>query len=137
MGFWGFGVLGFWGTRQQLLAGKVIADWLSEDNKPPMDPIFGVLLNPTAGRVGPGDSGWVHNLLYDNFGEWSHHSAVHDAFGYLFTFHNIGPGYNYMYNSFLKTNNALAGQISGIDFWKKYMKEVKLELKVISNFKTV
>ena len=40
----------YWGTRQQLLAGKVICDWLCEDDKPPMDPIFGVLLNPTAGE---------------------------------------------------------------------------------------
>ena len=66
----------YWGTRQQLLAGKVICDWLCEDDKPPMDPIFGVLLNPTAGRVGPGDSGWFHNLLYDNAGEWAHHSCL-------------------------------------------------------------
>ena len=125
----------YWGTRQQLLAGKVICDWLCEDHKPPMDPIFGVLLNPTAGRVGPGDSGWFHNLLYDNSGEWAHHSAVHDGFGYLLNFHEIGPGYNYMYKSFFDKDNPLAGQISGIDFWKKYVKEVEMKLKVIENFK--
>ena len=127
----------YWGTRQQLLAGKVICDWLSEDDMPPMDPIFGVLLNPTAGRVGPGDSGWFHNLLYDNSGEWAHHSAVHDAFGYLLNFHALGPGYNYMYKSFFDTDNPLAGQISGIDFWKKYVGEVEAKLKVIHNFKTI
>ncbi|XP_066930228.1 uncharacterized protein [Clytia hemisphaerica] len=127
----------YWGTRQQLLAGKVICDWLSEDDQPSMDPIYGVLLNPTAGRVGPGDSGFVHSLLYDNSGEWAHHSAVHDAFGYLFTFHQLGPGYNYMYRSFFDADNPLAGQISGIDFWKKYVAEVETKLKVIENFRSV
>jgi len=127
----------YWGTRQQLLSGKVICDWLSEDDKPPMDPIFGVLMNPTAGRVGPGDSGWLHNILYDNSGEWAHHSAVHDAFGYLINFHEIGPGYNYMYRSFFDKDNPMAGQISGIEFWKKYVKEVELKLKVIENFKNI
>ena len=38
----------YWGSRQQLLAGKVIADWVDRENGP-LDPIFGVLLNPTAG----------------------------------------------------------------------------------------
>lgn len=38
----------YWGTRQQLLAGKVIADWL-ETKYGCLDPIFGVLMNPTAG----------------------------------------------------------------------------------------
>ena len=39
---------GFWGSRQQLLAGKVIADYVDPDGVP-LDPIFGVLLQPTAG----------------------------------------------------------------------------------------
>ena len=38
----------YWGSRQQLLGGKVIADWVDRDNGP-LDPLFGVLLNPTAG----------------------------------------------------------------------------------------
>ena len=38
----------YWGSRQQLLAGKVIADWVDCKNGP-LDPIFGVLLQPTAG----------------------------------------------------------------------------------------
>jgi len=46
---------GYWGTRQQMLAGKVICDWLEsfdkdDDDDEPMDPIYGVLLNPTSGR---------------------------------------------------------------------------------------
>ena len=38
----------YWGTRQQLRAGKVIADWIDPLNGP-LDPVFGVLLCPTAG----------------------------------------------------------------------------------------
>lgn len=39
----------YWGCRQQLLSGKVIADWV-DTTAGPMDPIFGVLLSPTAGK---------------------------------------------------------------------------------------
>jgi len=39
----------YWGTRQQLRAGKVIADWI-DPLYGPLDPIFGVLLCPTAGE---------------------------------------------------------------------------------------
>uniref|UniRef100_A0A7M5XMM5 Uncharacterized protein n=2 Tax=Clytia hemisphaerica TaxID=252671 RepID=A0A7M5XMM5_9CNID len=73
----------YWGTRQQLLFGKVVADWLPEHIKSktsPMDPIFGTLLNPTGGRVGPGDSGWMHDTLFDDLGPFAYHSAVHDGF---------------------------------------------------------
>ena len=119
------------------MAGKVICDWLTEDDKPPMDPIFGVLLNPTAGRVGPGDSGWFHDIMYDNSGEMAHHSAVHDGFGYLINFHETGPGYDYMYKSFFDTDNPLAGQFSGIDFWRKYVNESEDKLKVVGNFKKI
>ena len=38
----------YWGSRQQLLAGKVISDWIDPEGGP-MDPIFGVILQPTAG----------------------------------------------------------------------------------------
>lgn len=40
----------YWGTRQQLRAGKVIADWIDR-RKGSLDLIFGVLLCPTAGRL--------------------------------------------------------------------------------------
>ena len=39
----------FWGSRQQMLAGKVIADWIDPEGGP-LDPIFGVILQPTAGK---------------------------------------------------------------------------------------
>ena len=50
----------YWGTRQQMMCGKVIADWLEKREKKvknstydaeSFDPIFGVLLNPTGGKI--------------------------------------------------------------------------------------
>lgn len=38
----------YWASRQQLLSGKVVADWIDQDYGP-LDPFFGVLLNPTLG----------------------------------------------------------------------------------------
>ena len=40
--------LHYWGSKQQLLAGKVVADWVAPESGP-LDPVFGVLLVPTAG----------------------------------------------------------------------------------------
>ena len=39
----------FWGSRQQLRGGKVIADWIDREYGP-LDPVFGVLLCPTVGK---------------------------------------------------------------------------------------
>ncbi|XP_057295352.1 uncharacterized protein LOC130623840 [Hydractinia symbiolongicarpus] len=124
----------YWGTRQQLLAGKVIADWVDQDNGP-LDPIYGVLLNPTAGRVGPGDTGWFHNILFDDTGYMAYHSAVHDGFGYLVSFHKVGPGYDYLYAHILDKTNCMAGQISGISFWKETIEDIQTMHKVIKAFK--
>ena len=40
----------YWGTRQQLRFGKVVADWIDKDYGP-LDPIFGALLSPTGGKL--------------------------------------------------------------------------------------
>ncbi|XP_065654386.1 uncharacterized protein LOC124814843 [Hydra vulgaris] len=115
----------YWGSRQQLLSGKVIADFVAE-HYGSLDPVFGVLLNPTTGRVGPGDGGLMHNILFDNDGPWACHTAVHDAFGYLKTFHNIGPGYNYLGGiSAFETEHCMAGQSCGLLFWKETLIKVK------------
>ena len=110
----------FWGSRQQLLSGKVIADWIDPTNGP-LDPVFGVLLQPTTGRAGPGDAGWFHELLFDENGPCAYHSAVHDAFGYLLTDHQTGPGYDYMQNSLLRKSRPISGQIGGLKFWRKVL----------------
>ncbi|XP_057289977.1 uncharacterized protein LOC130612648 [Hydractinia symbiolongicarpus] len=108
----------YWGSRQQLLSGKVIADWVDSFGGP-MDPVFGVLLNPTSGRVGPGDTSFLHKYLFDNNGIFAYHAAVHDAFGYLFYSHGIGPGYDYLNKKWLSNGNMFAGQLTGLWFWSK------------------
>ncbi|XP_047144655.1 uncharacterized protein LOC101239989 isoform X1 [Hydra vulgaris] len=115
----------YWGSLQQIMSGKVIADFVAEDYGP-IDPVFGVLLNPTTGRVGPGDTGLIHNILFDDDGPMAYHAAVHDAFGYLKTFHNIGPGYNYLGGiSAVETGNCMSGQTSGLLFWKYAIYKLK------------
>ena len=79
------------------------------------------------GRVGPGDSKWMHGLLFDNNGYMAYHSAVHDGFGYLITNHQIGPGYDYMKGDALDDTNCMAGQISGIQFWRKTLRGFKAQ----------
>ena len=51
----------YWGTRQQLLAGKVIADFVDKDYGP-LDPVFGVLLCPVAGCLT-----FYRNVFYITF----------------------------------------------------------------------
>ncbi|XP_057304186.1 uncharacterized protein LOC130641407 [Hydractinia symbiolongicarpus] len=117
----------YWGTRQQLLGGKIIADWVDASyGGGPLDPIFGVMLNPTVGKVGPGNGSIIHRWLFDNDGCMAYHAAVHDGFGYLKNFHDKGPGYDYLERNYLLSNlNPLAGQRTGICFWKTLLKEEK------------
>ena len=83
------------------------------------------------GRTGPGDSGLVHDMLFDDDGPLAYHSAAHDAFGYLITYHKVGPGYNYLGASgeVLNPSRCMSGQISGIYFWKEILKTEKSDLK--------
>ena len=91
------------------------------------------------GRVGPGDTGWFHDLLFDDRGHMAYHSAVHDAFGYLRVTHEVGPGYNYLdRTSIFHTNNTdscMAGQLPGIAFWKKVIHKIELKEKAIEHFR--
>jgi len=120
----------YWGSHQQMLAGKVIADFIDADYGA-LDPVFGVLLSPVAGRVGPGDSGIVHEMLYDHDGPLSYHAASHDAFGYLISYHVIGPGYDYLNcGSIFHSSQCMSGQISGIVFWKGLLQRNENKLDV-------
>uniref|UniRef100_A0A7M5WWB6 Uncharacterized protein n=1 Tax=Clytia hemisphaerica TaxID=252671 RepID=A0A7M5WWB6_9CNID len=120
----------YWGTRQQMLFGKVIVDWLPEHietKTPPMDPIFGTLLNPTGGLVGPGDLKWMHDSLFDDLGPFAYHSAVHDAFGYLKTNHNSGPGYCYLNKGIFGDWSPFGGQLFGLRYWNGLLGEAQPE----------
>lgn len=78
-------------------------------------------LSHLPGRVGPGDSGWIHDALFDDVGHMAYHGAVHDAFGYLITWHNIGPGYDYRIGMKKVSENCMSGQATGIHFWRHIM----------------
>lgn len=103
--------VGFMGSVWQLRYGKVVGDQLG------IDPVFGSLLNPTGGLVGPGNKGVAPDAWYMPESV-AYHGAYHDAMGYLYNYHNEGPGYNYMHSPIgLGTANPLAGQATGIMQW--------------------
>ncbi len=82
----------WWGDINQLRFGKIVGDELG------LNPIFGALLSPTGGYIGPGmKMPDLHNdLSTTGSGEaWLYHAAVHDAAGYLYNYHGVGPGYTY------------------------------------------
>jgi WXG100 family type VII secretion target len=100
----------FMGSATQLRYGKVVGDALG------VDPVFGALLNPSGGLVGPG------NVAMD-LGESAlgYHGVVHDAAGYLFNYHNQGPGYDYLGREGRDTSSPLTGQQAGIQYWTRQL----------------
>jgi WXG100 family type VII secretion target len=106
----------FMGSTTQLRYGKVVGDALG------IDPVFGALLNPSGGLVGPG------NVAMD-LGESAlgYHGVVHDAAGYLFNYHNLGPGYDYLSREGRDTSSPLTGQQAGIQYWTERLDSGFLE----------
>ncbi len=106
----------FMGSATQLRYGKVVGDALG------IDPVFGALLNPSGGLVGPG------NVAMD-LGESAlgYHGVVHDAAGYLFNYHNLGPGYDYLGREGRDTSSPLTGQQAGIQYWTERLDSGFLE----------
>merc|ERR1719174_2195278 len=51
------------------------------------------MLNPTGGIAGPANTSI---LTADMHSPVIVHAVVHDAFGYVKNFHDVGPGYNYL-----------------------------------------
>lgn len=97
----------FMGSTWQLRYGKVAGDHLG------VDPVFGAMLNPTGGLVGPGNWG-VHPDSWYVPEAVGYHGAYHDAMGYLFNYQKAGPGYNYMRSPVgLPTDSPAAGQAIG------------------------
>jgi WXG100 family type VII secretion target len=103
----------FMGSTTQLRSGKVVGDAFG------IDPVFGALLNPTGGLVGPGNAG------IDLNGALGYHGVVHDAAGYLYNNHRTGPGYDYLtamgpgHGEGRNTGDPLSGQREGIKYWRE------------------
>lgn len=100
----------FAGSTSQLRFGQVVGDAFG------IDPVFGAMLSPTGGLVGPG------NAAFDA-GESpvGYHGVVHDAAGYLKNFHDTGPGYDYLGREGRDTTSPLSGQREGIAYWRDTM----------------
>lgn len=97
----------FMGSTSQLRSGQVVGDAFG------MDPAFGALLNPSGGLVGPGN-----NAFDGDDSALGYHGAVHDAAGYLYNYHDQGPGYDYMGLEGRDTSSPLSGQRAGISYWR-------------------
>lgn len=125
-----FDLKGYWGSRRQLLFGKVVGDSLG------LHPAFAALLSPSGGLIGPSDGlvtlgldGNLSGVVDEN--AWDYHGAAHDAAGYLYrnfqdsNGNKLGPGYEYIndgnFRVFnrdnLDTSSPLSGQVSGYLFW--------------------
>lgn len=100
----------FMGSTTQLRYGKVVGDALG------LDPVFGALLNPSGGLVGPGNA--AVDLGESPVG---YHGVFHDAAGYLYNYHDMGPGYNYLGREDRDTSSPFTGQESGIRYWNDKM----------------
>lgn len=114
----------YWGTKQQLRCGEIIADTLGG-----LDPVYGVLLHPAGGktelanpnnkqfRITGKEKEEIEAILY--------HTATHDACGYLSEYHKIGPGYNYLGTmlTVFPTCIPQSGRLAALMFWKKLINE--------------
>lgn len=131
----------FRASQEQLLFGAVLGEVFG------IHEVFAALLSPTGGMVGPGNN-FIEagkkerdpNAPEDAPDEFyietdamhltdrhpiGLHGIFHDAAGYLTSYHDDGPGYNYLESDdeFLDTGNPLCGQVSGIEFWVKQTQE--------------
>ncbi len=103
------------GSIAQLRFGKMIGDTLG------VDPVFGALLSPTGGIAGPGNReiSALQYLLGGGRDVVIAHGIAHDAGGYLYNYHNLGPGYQYVPNMpfhILDRGDPVGGQKDGLNF---------------------
>lgn len=102
----------FMGSAVQMRYGQAVGDALG------IDPVFGALLNPTGGLVGGGN---FPSAQFPDEHAISYHGVFHDAAGYLYNYHNEGPGYDYLHEENRDTSSPLTGQQSGIAHWNDKM----------------
>lgn len=124
----------FWGTRAQLLTAKCTIDGINKSLAYNLHSVWGALLNPTGGIVGPGNL----KLFHSPNSPIELHSCVHDASGYLYNTHDIGNGYNYLKHekpkskkkwcccgTLIPTKSPISGQLNGIKFWENVQTRFK------------
>jgi hypothetical protein len=113
----------FVGSVGNLLFGRIVGDALG------LHPVFGAMLNPTGGIVGPGNSTGFMRCVGTAPG-LNRHALGHDAFGYLLNFHQRGPGYCYLElnavgccgcGKRLVRTDPIGGQHTGFYWWIKYV----------------
>eukprot|EP01138_Halocafeteria_seosinensis_P012607 gb/GECG01012881.1/.p1 GENE.gb/GECG01012881.1/~~gb/GECG01012881.1/.p1 ORF type:complete len:238 (+),score=26.07 gb/GECG01012881.1/:1-714(+) len=114
-----------WGSYRQFLSGKCITDALNEKHNVDLHPVWGCLLLPTGGIIGPGN--WrLHNWLPKGkcTPAVAFHTCVHDASGYLLKYHRLGPGYNYLntWGTLFPTQVSFSTQVAGIRYWCKLLR---------------
>jgi len=98
----------FMGSNTQMRYGSVVGDALG------IDPVFASMLNPTGGLIGWGKYGFPGDDTAVGY-----HGVVHDAAGYLSTYHDAGPGYDYLGTEGRDTTSPLSGQRDGIAYWRE------------------
>lgn len=104
----GLAQISYTGSRDHLRFGQVVGDTLG------IDAVFGAMLNPTGGMPGAGEI-----AIPTGESSVSYHSAFHDAAGFMHTYYEIGPGYDYLNREWSSTDNPLTGQTSGLAYWNK------------------
>jgi hypothetical protein len=103
----------FMGSTTQLRYGGIIGDAFG------VDPVFGALLNPTGGRVGPDND----SLDLNDYAV-GYHGIVHDSAGYFYNYHKVGPGYDYLHQDQPRdTSHPFTGQHTGIRWWREELNE--------------
>lgn len=111
-----------WGSYKQFMFGKCVVDTLNKEHNYNLHPMWGCLLNPTGGIVGAGNQELISKCWNSYI---SMHACVHDSGGYLYNYHGLGPGYNYLntWITFFPSSSPMACQFSGLRFWKKLIQE--------------
>lgn len=98
----------FTASSAQLRFGKILGDVFG------IDAVFGSLISPTGGMAGPGNE---RIPIVKDGGAVATHGAIHDAAGYLYNCHGIGPGYDYLKSEAgSDPSNPLAGQ-TNMNWW--------------------
>ena len=109
-----------WGSYKQFIFGKCVVDAFNEKYCYKLHPIWGCLLSPVGGIIGSGN----YEIISKEWNTYiSLHSCVHDASGYLYNYHGIGYGYNYLetWLTFFRTSSPLSCQFAGLRFWHKFL----------------